>query len=91
MLDISNFTQLTQEQAIVVCNNSVAQPALIFLFIAFILAFIVFGFIFIKKNRDKLALILTCTFVFAGIFLLIFIFMPITVQSAWNFFGKLFS
>lgn len=91
MIDISNFTTITQEQAIALCHQETTQPALIALFSVMIFLFLIFGLMFIRKNRDKLWLILVYTFVIGGSVFLALFFLPNTMQDFYTFFKSLFS
>lgn len=91
MVELSNLTQLTKEQAILYCHQTTAQPSLLMIFIVFVISFLVFGLLFVKKDRGRLFTILTCTFITAGIFLLILYFLPITTQNIISWLRNLFS
>jgi hypothetical protein len=86
---ISNLSQMSNEQILLAAHKSMAIPALLILFIAFIISFIFWGFALVKEDRKKLIWILILTALTSGIALLALIFIPLKfTQPIINFFFR---
>ena len=89
--DVTNILQNTNEQILNQCHNITTKPALIILFLTFIVSFLFFGLLLVKQSRGTLMKILVYTFLVSGIAFSVLYFMPITItQNIADLFNKLF-
>ena len=74
-------TQIAKEQIISQCHSLTTKIPLTILFFTFIIFFLIFGFSFVKHDRNKILKILFWTFAFTAIVYAVLYFMPITVTN----------
>lgn len=77
---------LTETQIQTLCSQATASAPAIIVLIISLLFFTIFGLIFVKKNRGKLALIIILTAVFSIIVLVWLLSSPHTVNTITNWF-----
>ena len=85
---------MLNETTVGACNllsyhNTVTTPALIILFIASLLIFLIVGLSIVKKSRDKIMLIWIISAIFIGLVFAALLLMPTMTQSIAQFFGDL--
>ena len=81
ILNITNVAEITTEQFTNIANTVVAMPALIILFIAMSLIFLLVGLFLVKKNKSKIVTIWFISVVLSVVVLMILIFSPNAIQS----------
>jgi hypothetical protein len=77
---------LTEIQVQTLCSQATSQAPAIIVLIASLLFFTIFGLMFVKKNRGKLALILVLTAIFSVAILVWLLLSPHLVYQITQFF-----
>lgn len=81
MVNFGNLTMMTKEEFLTSCHSVLNIPSLVILFISFIIFFLLFGLILVKKSRGKILLILGLTVLCSGIVFLFLYLNPILTQN----------
>jgi hypothetical protein len=93
-MNITQISELTQEELIKSAHSFTAVPALLILFITMSLILLIIGLILIDKSRSgysKFLWIWATANLFNGAILIFLVYSPFAVQAIKNFFIKLFS
>jgi hypothetical protein len=88
-MNVNITSTMSNPQMIAECHKVTAVTPLIILFFSFIFFFLLFGLIYVKKDRLKLLKILVWVVLFCGLILTVLLLLPNVTQLVVNFFVKL--
>jgi len=84
-LNVTSISEITKEQFIIIANETVAIPSLIFLFVFMVLASLLIGMMLVKsEGRGKYFAIWFIWVIFSLVGLIILIYMPNLVYSIFE-------
>jgi len=91
LLNISNVAEISTEQFIKTASSSYTAPALIFLFIAIALIYLIVGMIYVKESRGRFLMIWFSSIAISLVVLIVMIVSPNTMYMLIEKIKELFS
>lgn len=83
---ICQIKDLTEQQIVELCSRATSITPAVIVLIMTLLFFTIFGLMFVKKNRGKLALIIVLTTLFSVAILIWLLLSPHLVNTITQFF-----